>query len=213
MRAEGLLYGLAFLGILGAGAVLVGPRLREPSRTGREGPVVRPDPRRPAPATAGPRLDDALPAAARVVTLTVVGSGGALRGPLKAVIGAGARALSAQQPGRARLELTLTGDEVAFGAAGHQWVRRTSAILEDGAEIVLPAAAPSVLLRVREADGAPAAGVPVEVRPASPAGLRRTDGGDPDEGSERDLKPNAYKQSEPKASPLVDVLGDDVPFV
>lgn|GEM_PF-3052159 len=177
MRAEGLLYGLAFLGILGAGALLVGPRLREPSGPGREKPLVAPVPRRPVPATSGPRLHDAPPVAARVVTLTVVGPGGALRGPLKPPVGADARALSAPQPGHARLELTLTGEEVAFGAAGHQWVRRAAATLEDGTEIVLPAAAPSVLLRVREADGAPAAGVPVEVRPASPAGARRTDGG------------------------------------
>ncbi len=170
MRAEGLLYGLAFLGILGAGALLVGPRLRGGSQ-------ARPVEGRPSLPASRPRLSDAPPTAARVVTLSVVGPGGALRGPLKAPLGAGARTLGAAASGGVRLELTLTGDEVALGAAGHQWVRRASATLADGAEIVLPVAAPSVLLRVREVDGAPAAGVPVEVRPASPAGPRRTDGG------------------------------------
>ena len=35
----------------------------------------------------------------------------------------------------------------------------------------------------------------------------------PTRGVKQFLKPATYKQLEPKASPLVDVLGDSVPFV
>ena len=53
--------------------------------------------------------------------------------------------------------LILGDGEVAFGAAGHRWVRVAAATLTDGATIVLPQAAPAVLVRVREHDGGPGA--------------------------------------------------------
>jgi hypothetical protein len=186
VRLEGLVYGLAFAGILGGAALLLGPRLvgREPEartpgpRSGRV--ALRESPRAPVPLAEAPH------AVERRVVVTVGGAGGGLRGPLKPVVGA--VAAPGQQPGqtqpgekqpdgRVRLELTVREGEVAFGAAGHQWVRRAAASLEDRATIELPRAASPVLVRVREADGAPAADVPVEVLPGSPGPLRRTDAG------------------------------------
>lgn len=201
MRGEGLLYGLAFLGILGAGAVLVGPRLGRP---GRE-PASREDRRpteagaRPAaragtpgsgtsgsgnpgsgtsgagsPRTGAPLTEAAAPALRRV-RVTLRGEGGALRGPLKPVVGARLLAPPSLAGGGADLLLEVSEGDAAFGAAGHLWVRRAAESLQEGEVLELPLAAPTLVVKVRELDGEPAEGVPVDVRPASPAGARRTD--------------------------------------
>lgn len=188
MRGEGLLYGLVFLGLLGAGAALIGPRLarsrvpapRDEPAPRAPRPGARPAPPPPAsPPTPRTPLADAAPMRERVVTVVLEGPSGALRGPVKPVVGAAARVVLSDEPARPHLELTLAGPdrEVAFGAAGHQWVRRPAASLVDGERIALPISAPPVTVRVREPDGAPAPGVPVDVRPAAPVGVRRTDAG------------------------------------
>jgi hypothetical protein len=177
VRGEGVLYGLAFLGILGAGAALIGPRLKAPPKPEVAAPL--PAPRRPAPRPAAPRvpLADAPAVPARQVRVSVTGEGGRLRGPLKPVVGAVLLGEPKAEDGGWSVRLELGDGEVAFGAAGHGWVRRRPEALADGERVLLPGAAPSILLRVRERDGSPAADVPVDVRPSRPGPPRRTDAG------------------------------------
>lgn len=197
---ETLIYGLAFLLILGTGVFLILPRLQQGGRepagpTERRAPDEPAQPARPdqGPVQPGPVEPDRgepvplpepvaslLPPGAAdfpgAVTLRVRGPGGALRGPLRPVVGA---AVEGPDGGDApqRLRLRPTAGEVAIGAVGHQWVRLSIGALVDGMEVELPPAAPAIVVRVVEADGSPAADVPLRVQPASPAGERRTDAG------------------------------------
>jgi hypothetical protein len=73
--------------------------------------------------------------------------------------------------------LAPTAPEVSFGAAGHLWVTVAARDLVDDGTVVLPESAPPLVVRVREEDGSPAPGVPVEVLPALPGPVRRTGSG------------------------------------
>jgi len=179
MRREGWIYALAFFAILAVGALMIVPRLdRNPTRAELEpGPLafeLDPDVRREAGAAvkafAGRPAYD-------WVEITVRGVAGPLRGPLRAVVGADVEAGSAPEARIQKLRVRPRAAEVAFGAIGHQWVRRPAASLADGVTVELPTAAPALVVRVREMDGRPAAGVPVRVEPAAPGPPPLTDAG------------------------------------
>ncbi|MDF1700541.1 MAG: carboxypeptidase regulatory-like domain-containing protein, partial [Planctomycetota bacterium] len=100
-----------------------------------------------------------------------------LRGPFRGVEGA---QVEAQTPETAREQLLRVRAReafVTFGAIGHQWHRVPAAALVEGARFELPEAAPALVVRVREQDGSPAAGVPVRVEPAPPGPAPETDEG------------------------------------
>lgn len=175
MRHEGLLYGLAFLAILGVGALLIAPRLAPPVPESPGPWEERPPVRGDAPlAPVDPPRDPAPWPECRV---RIVGERGALRGPLRPVVGATAEPLAEGGPGGPVLRLVPTDPFVEIGAAGHRWVRLPAAALGSAAEVVLPEAAPALVVRVREPDGRPAADVPLRVRPAAPGSEPRTDSG------------------------------------
>ena len=147
-------------------------------------PGVTPTPVEPDPVDPGPApepaqaiVDPALTALPGRLRVTVTGVGGALRGPLKPLVGARLAQPAGGSETPAAMTIEPTAAEVAFGAVGHQWVVRSIGTLEDGMTIELPPAAPTIVVRVTETDGTPAVNVPLRVRPASPLGLRRTDDG------------------------------------
>ncbi|MDJ0975767.1 MAG: carboxypeptidase-like regulatory domain-containing protein [Planctomycetota bacterium] len=199
---ETLIYGLAFLLILGAGVFLILPRLQQ----GREVDAPRVDqPDEPAPTDAPPTEPDGsderevpgavptvdpgslpepatsmLPPAATalpgVLRVQVTGEDGALRGPLKPLMNVVMEERDVgDTPGHLRIR--PIGAFVSFGALGHQWVRVAAADLVDGATIKLPTAAPAIVVRVLEADGTPAVDIPVRVRPSAEGVEWRTDAG------------------------------------
>lgn len=170
MRGEGWLYCAALLGILAGGAWLLLPG--SPQRAGRAGGVVAPG------AGATPKDDGTLPGRPpRALALEVAGPGGALRGPLDVTMGAVLHARGTAPDGALRVDLTPQGPWLALGAPGHLTLRVEAAALRDGQRLVLPRAAPALVVRVREADGAPAAHVIVEAVPAGAEGPQRTDAG------------------------------------
>ncbi len=194
MGREGWIYGLVFVAILGAGALMLGPRLVRLAAPGVPAPGAAPGdagavpPRARSPegpsAPAGPSPGGATaepepPAAAAPmpwIEVRLRGPAGPLRGPVKPVGGAEVdRSPDTLDPDV--LVVRATADVVRFGASGHQWVSVARAALHPGLEVVLPEAAPPIVLRVREVDGRPAPGVPVLVLPAAPGPLPRTDAG------------------------------------
>lgn len=191
---ETLIYGLAFLLILGAGAYLILPQLSDEQEPVDEGPALlfpeegQPDPGTPqvpegpaAPVTLPDKgvalLEQGLTAWPAELTVSVAGEGAPLRGPLKDLVGAELVSRVAGEAETQRLTIRPTAPAVSFGAVGHQWVRVGIGALTDGMTVTLPAAAPTLVVRVAEPDGRPAVGVPVRVLPPSPLGLRRTDDG------------------------------------
>lgn len=172
MRGEGWLYGVALLVILGAGAWLLAPGGQDRSAR-RERPAAA----LPAPAPGASPAAPAPAPAPRAVVLEVGGPDGPLRGALDGVVGASLRSLGTAPDGALRVELTPAGPWLSLQAPGHVALRVEAAALRAGQRLVLPRAAPALVVRVREADGAPAADVPVEVLPADARGPQRTDGG------------------------------------
>jgi len=179
MGREGWIYAIAFLAILGVGATIIVPRLDRRSRDEGAGWSATP----PA-ATPAPRREEG-PAVTAFEgrpeydwrAITVRGIGGSLRGRFRPVHGGRVDAQTEVDAGVQRLRVQPQAPTVSFGAAGHQWVTLPAAALTDGMVVELPAAAPPIILRVREPDGRPAAGVLVRVRPDRPGEPRRTDGG------------------------------------
>ncbi|MFM8979886.1 MAG: hypothetical protein ACKOSS_05430 [Planctomycetia bacterium] len=177
MRGEGWLYGGALLVILGAGAWLLLPGGQAgPGRRGRTAgaPV---DPAAAVAPAASAREAPAAPAVPEALVLEVGGPEGALRGELEAPVGATLRRLGTAADGALQVELTAHGPLLALAARGHVDLRLEASALRAGQRLVLPHAAPALVVRVREADGAPAADVPVEVLPAGAQGPWRTDAG------------------------------------
>ncbi len=180
MSREGWIYAVAFCAILAVGALIIVPRLdRDPAEDDGMPYVVSDIDTLPQPpAEAGPavREFEGRPAY-DWVEVTVTGSAGVLRGPLRTVHGAD---VEAQTPAEARvqtLRVRPRGPAVVFGAVGHQWLTVPSADLQASPRVELPDAAPALVVRVREPDGRPAAGVPVRVEPAAPGPLPTTDEG------------------------------------
>lgn len=170
MRGEGWLYGVALLGILCAGAWLLLGGQERAGRAGRApGPVAGAPPAGQAPA--------APQAAARALALEVAGPEGPLHGALEGVVGATLRQVGTAPDGALRVEIAPLAPWLALQARGHVALRVEVAALRAGQRLVLPRAAPALVVRVREADGAPAADVPVEVLPADARGPQRTDAG------------------------------------
>ncbi len=177
MRREGWIYALAFLAILGVGALVIVPRLNQPAgsdETATSDYELLPE----APREAGPAVQafEGKPAYAWV-EVSVRGVSGGLRGPLRTVHGADVEALAEAGARVQKLRVRPREAVVVFGAAGHQWLARSAASLTDGATIELPEAAPALVVRVREVDGRPAEDVPVRVEPAPPGPAPRTDAG------------------------------------
>ncbi|MDA1194918.1 MAG: carboxypeptidase-like regulatory domain-containing protein, partial [Planctomycetota bacterium] len=75
------------------------------------------------------------------------------------------------------LRLRAIAPRVSFGARGHRWHTVPAGDLVDGATLALPEAAAALVVRVREADGRPAVGVPLNVQPAAPGPAAVTDEG------------------------------------
>ena len=181
MDRESWLYVLAFLAIVGAGVAFLVPRLSSNE------PTPGPEPRT-APGGSAPDAEDVpavpvepeagLPEIAEgpiSIELEVAGASGALRGAVRDVIGARTERLGAAASGRERLRVWPEQSELVFGAVGHQFQAHRAEALEPGAVITLPAAAPPLMVRVREPDGTPAADVPVRVLPEVPGQAPRTD--------------------------------------
>ena len=179
MGREGWIYAIAFLVILGVGAMIILPRLDRDRPVQGWNPDPLPDLVEP-PREAGPEVRDfrGRPAYAWMPIVLQGPEGRALRGPLRTVHGARVRGADAPA-GDARTHLVIQPEAaaVSFGAAGHQWVTLPAGAIHEGRVVTLPTAAPSVIVRVREPDGQPAPDVPVLVRPAPPGEVLRTDAG------------------------------------
>ncbi len=163
MGREGWIYLVVFVLVLGAGAVLIAPRLLQPA--GNETPAPVPEAAPPAPTPPAP--------APPPVEVRVRGPGGPLLAPLETVVGADvvARRGDAREP---VLTLRPTAPTVAFRARGHRWRVLPAGRLGGGDPVVLPRAAPACVLVVTEADGTPAADLPVRILPAPPGAELRT---------------------------------------
>lgn len=176
MGREGWVYALVFLTILGVGAVLIVPRLLRLRRPDEAETPTAP------PTAAVPPLEDPIvpPVVHEWVRVRVRGPRGVLLGPLKEVHGAEVRTRPDPDGATAPVvdfHVRPTSDVVHFGAAGHQWRAVDVSTLLEAATVVLPEAAPTVIVRVREPDGRPAPGVPVRIHPTPPGPPIRTDGG------------------------------------
>ena len=177
VNREAVLYVLAFVGVIAAGAWFIVPRLapRPVPRVPEVGPSFDVGPTEGDPV--GPLA--AVPDAPTYswVEVEVASPKGALRGPLHEVFGADVQPLADPEAGLQRLRVRAVEPLVSFGAVGHQWVHRPATALRDDERIVLPLAAPPLVVRVREVDGTPAADVPVRIRPEVPGVTYRTDEG------------------------------------
>ena len=176
MGREGWIYAIAFLAIVGVGAMIILPRLGARPEPGT--PLVDEVDTRLAPREAGPEVTafQGRPAYPWV-TVRVRGERGPLRGPLRDVVGAEVEAQGPEGAAEAVLKVRARGPTVAFGAVGHQWRELRAAALTEDAVIELPVAAPALVVRLREVDGRPAAGVPLRVEPAAPGEQPTSDAG------------------------------------
>lgn len=182
MNREGWIYALAFLLILGVGALIIVPRitrapagLDDPIPSAPEPPLPEPPP--PLPPAPEPDLLGA-PVGSQAPWVEVEvrkTGGGALAGPLKLPYGAETEGAPPTGLKDVRLRLRALDARVAVGAYGHQWTWFAAGELRDGAVLELPPAAPTLAVEVVEADGRPAADVPVRIEPAAPGPLPRTD--------------------------------------
>lgn len=180
MDREGWLYILAFAVVIGLGAAFIVPRLSDaPTSQETEAPSTLP------PAVVAPEvplvLDEGAPRdvpEAPAFEVEVAAAEGALRGPLRPVAGARTEQLATPPTaGVRRLLVRPHAERVHFGAVGHRWVSVAARELVADMRIVLPLAAPPLVVRLREADGSPAADVPVLVSPEVPGTSLRTDEG------------------------------------
>ncbi len=177
MDRESWLYVLAFLGIVAAGAWFIVPRLANGPRDEPQPVVDRPSQAERTPPVE-PEPDVPSPPPPRRVTVVVRAAEGRFRGPLHAVVGAESEVLESTDAARGvRIAVTPRQARVAFGAVGHRWVEIGAESLADDLVVELEAAVAPLVVRVREADGSPASGVPVRVRPPVPGAALRTDAG------------------------------------
>lgn len=175
MGREGWIYAIAFLAILGVGAMIILPRLG--AGRGGEDPLAGIE-TGVAPREAGPEVEAfAGRPAYPWVTVRVRGASGGLRGPFRGVEGAEVEAQTAETAREQVLRVRPRGAHVVFGAIGHTWRRVAAVDLADGSVVELPVAAPAIVVHVREVDGTPAAGVPIRVAPAAPGPVPVTDEG------------------------------------
>ncbi len=173
MGREGWIYAAVFVGVLVLGAFLIAPRIA--GLGGGTTPSEPPAPTR-GPSSASPaRGQEAPEARVEFVDLLIRGAAGSLHGGLRAVGGADLETLAKPADGSLRVRLRPRAASVLLGAEGHAWLRIPASRLVGLGEIVLPAAAPPLTLRVEESDGQPAPGIPVTVTPGGGQTERRTD--------------------------------------
>lgn len=126
MGREGWIYAIAFLAILGVGAMIILPRLDRAGPADDE-PYVPAYPTESdvdeAPREAGPGVEafEGNPDYGWI-PITVRGVGGPLRGPFRAVHGARVEAETRPDAGIQKIQVQPTAAEIRLGAAGHQWV-------------------------------------------------------------------------------------------
>jgi hypothetical protein len=185
MRREGWIYALAFFAILAVGVLLILPRLEHAPRSleddvldldgGHETPAGGDAAARTPPAPAAPEVEGFVADAVWPWSeVTVTGAAGPLRGALRPVQGATVERRSPPGTREPVLRVRPAGARVAFGAVGHQWRRVPAKVLHDGMRVELPVAAAPLVVRVREENGRPAAGIPLLVEPAPPGEPPRT---------------------------------------
>ena len=176
MGREGWIYAIAFLAILGVGAMIILPRLGAGPRV--DEPIIDELDEALAPREAGPEVTAfAGKPAYDWVTVRVRGERGALRGPFRGVVGAEVEAKTPEGAAEQVLRVRPTGPQVSFGAIGHQWLDVQAGALTDDSTLTLPTAAPALVVRLRERDGQPAVGVPLRVDPPAPGPLPVSDEG------------------------------------
>ncbi len=154
MNRTPLFVGGLFLSIVGAGAIWLGPMLtRRPLRTtvppvDRVVPKVRPSPKRPVATdrAKGPSSEDRVPVWQRP-RFVVITPDGAPFDSDDLLFG---------------IETDVRGIPRWIGARGFGWTRVPPTDPDGVVRVRLPAAAPELLVTVREADGRPAVRIPID---------------------------------------------------